>query len=262
MDCSRYAQCQPSQRSSSAGPGRQAIRRTPHPVGVAVPSSFHGGKLGAAPLFQKVCRKCREEKPADSFYRMSKSDDGRQPNCKKCMDVAREEHRKKNPAHTRAKQEERRLRWVAKNKERDRKRRAAGLKRWKAQNADRYGAYMNDYGKRYRKERCARDPAFRLRLALSSRLANVLKGRRKDAPTMALLGCSAAAAKRHLERQFSAGMTWANWGGVWHVDHIRPLAGFDLTDPAQLRDACHFTNLRPLPKLENLAKGAKRVFLI
>jgi hypothetical protein len=52
-------------------------------------------------------------------------------------------------------------------------------------------------------------------------------------------------------------MTWENYGPVWHVDHIRPCASFDLTDPAQQRECFHFSNLQPLFAAENLAKGDK-----
>lgn len=60
----------------------------------------------------------------------------------------------------------------------------------------------------------------------------------------------------HLEAKFSEGMTWQNYG-TWHIDHIRPLASFDLTDPAQVRLACHFTNLQPLWGADNIRKGDK-----
>ena len=49
---------------------------------------------------------------------------------------------------------------------------------------------------------------------------------------------------------------WANREG-WHIDHIRPLASFDLTDPEQVRAACAPENHQWLPAAENIAKGAK-----
>lgn len=45
--------------------------------------------------------------------------------------------------------------------------------------------------------------------------------------------------------------------GEWEIDHKRPLASFDLTDEAQLREAAHYTNLQPLWRLDNRKKGAK-----
>jgi hypothetical protein len=41
---------------------------------------------------------------------------------------------------------------------------------------------------------------------------------------------------------------------LWHVDHIRPLCAFDLTDPAQVREAFAPENHRWLPAEQNLAK--------
>jgi len=70
-------------------------------------------------------------------------------------------------------------------------------------------------------------------------------------------------ARLHIEGKFKDGMTWDNWGRgwgcrrEWHLDHIKPLASFDLTDPEQMAVACHYSNLQPLWAKDNLVKGAK-----
>lgn len=51
-------------------------------------------------------------------------------------------------------------------------------------------------------------------------------------------------------------MSFENYG-EWHIDHIRPLASFDLRDPDQVKAACHFSNLQPLWAAENIRKGAR-----
>ena len=74
------------------------------------------------------------------------------------------------------------------------------------------------------------------------------------------LGCSVQELKMYLEGLFRAGMTWETWGrgaGKWHIDHVKPLASFDLSDPAQAAAAVHFSNLQPLWEKENLAKGSR-----
>ncbi len=53
-------------------------------------------------------------------------------------------------------------------------------------------------------------------------------------------------------------MTWDNHGMKgWHVDHVIPLAAFDLRDEGQRRKAFHYTNLQPLWAHDNLMKNDK-----
>ena len=46
-------------------------------------------------------------------------------------------------------------------------------------------------------------------------------------------------------------------GQKWHVDHIRPLASFNLNDPIQVKEAFSPDNLRWLSSTENISKGSK-----
>ena len=61
---------------------------------------------------------------------------------------------------------------------------------------------------------------------------------------------------KYIEAQFKPGMTWERYG-EWHVDHIRPCASFDLTDPKQQKICFHYSNLQPLWAADNIKKGAK-----
>lgn len=108
------------------------------------------------------------------------------------------------------------------------------------------------------RQRMEADPQYRLARVLRSRLTMALKGAgSKSASTLELIGCSVVELQRHLERQFTAKMTWRNHGKYWHIDHVRPLASFDLTEPAQQKQACHWSNLQPLTVSQNLSKGDK-----
>jgi hypothetical protein len=103
-------------------------------------------------------------------------------------------------------------------------------------------------------------PNFRIAQSVRNRLRDRLKtfGFSKSSKTSELIGCSWVELRLHIEKQFKPGMTWENYGiSGWHIDHIKPLASFDLSDQKQLSEACHFTNLQPLWAKDNLAKGAK-----
>ncbi|KKL15741.1 hypothetical protein LCGC14_2502560 [marine sediment metagenome] len=53
-------------------------------------------------------------------------------------------------------------------------------------------------------------------------------------------------------------MSWENYGFYgWHIDHIKPLCLFNLSDEKQFNKACHYTNLQPLWAEENLKKGGR-----
>lgn len=104
------------------------------------------------------------------------------------------------------------------------------------------------------------DPTFRLQKNLRSRLNKALQHGYKTGSAIKDLGCSIAELKIYLESNFQPGMTWNNYG-QWHVDHIRPLSSFDLTNPTQLNAACHYSNLQPLWAKDNLSKGASLLCL-
>lgn len=132
----------------------------------------------------------------------------------------------------------------------------AGNRAWRANN--------READRRIRK--CARvrrlsaDPGIRIKEALRSRLTEVVTraGLRKAGRTFDLLGCSLVEFRAHIESQFLTGMTWENRGKFgWHIDHKRPCASFDLTDPEQQKICFHHTNLQPLWYGDNLSKGSR-----
>ena len=96
-----------------------------------------------------------------------------------------------------------------------------------------------------------------LRKRISTRIRNaIVNGHAiKERRTLELTGCTIEQLKTHLESQFNARMTWANYGRAWHIDHIMPCASFDLTDEAQQHQCFHFSNLRPMWGGANITKG-------
>lgn len=146
--------------------------------------------------------------------------------------------------------------YYAENKEAER---ARVRKKYK-ENAVKYRQYnklwrIKNIG--YEAKRLKEDARFRISRSLRARVRAAIKRNAKFGNTQDLVGCSFEFLRFWLESKFKPGMSWENYGAKgWHVDHIRPLASFDLTDAAQQRLACHFINLQPLWASENLSKAA------
>ncbi len=108
----------------------------------------------------------------------------------------------------------------------------------------------------YMRERYASDIQYKLSRLIRGRLQKVIKREQRSGSAVHDLGCTLEELKIHIENQFKEGMTWDNWKpDGWHLDHIKPLSKFDLTDPVQFKEAVHYTNLQPLWWNENLEKG-------
>ena len=127
-------------------------------------------------------------------------------------------------------------------------------KEWIKKNHDKHKAYMKEYCKK----RYDNDIEFRISSILRSRLGQAIKHEFKIGSAIKDLGCSIADLKSYLESKFLTGMTWDNYGlDGWHIDHIKPLSAFNLSDRKQILEACHYSNLQPLWAKDNLSKRDK-----
>lgn len=228
----------------------------------------------------KCCVRCGNYYPLSFYNKDKQKKDGLRPECKSCQKVWRSKNREKLA--------ERAKNWYTKNKEyvldqkrtyytqnketllakrksyylNNKTRILSYLKTWRENNREYTRNLSRNYGRKHRKARNLyhlnkrrQDPQFDVACRLRIRMANKLRSK-KPQGMEELLGCSWKQLIEHLESQFKPGMTWDN-RNEWHIDHIRPLASFDLTDENQLREACHYTNLQPLWARDNLKKGAK-----
>lgn len=164
-------------------------------------------------------------------------------------------------AWTRAKRRENYRRWAAENPLKVQ----TWRKDWERKNPTKVSEKSRRWEKKNRVLKLARrkarrrsDPNFRILVNLRTRYYLALTGAvKRSATTRELLGCSIPQLRDYLESKFQVGMSWENYGPVWHVDHKRPCASFDLTDPAQQFACFHYTNLQPMFASENLRKGAR-----
>ena len=126
-----------------------------------------------------------------------------------------------------------------------------------SKNRERYALHSADINAKIRLRRKS-DPQFKISLNLRRRLKHAIKNNQKTGSAVRDLGCSVEYLKAFLEGQFEPGMSWDTYG-KWEIDHIRPLASFDLTDPEQFKQAVHYSNLQPLWMKDNRSKGDKKV---
>lgn len=112
--------------------------------------------------------------------------------------------------------------------------------------------------KNYCNRRFKTDVQYKLSNNLRTRLNTTIKGNFKSGSAVRDLGCTIEQLKQYLESKFQLGMSWDNHTlDGWHIDHIKPLSSFDLSDRKQLLEACHYTNLQPLWAKDNLTKSDK-----
>lgn len=138
-------------------------------------------------------------------------------------------------------------------------------KTYQKANKDKIKAYKKDYNQANKDKRRVHhnnlyktDIQYKLIHNLRSRLRSAINNNQKIGSAVKDLGCTIPELKTYLESKFQSGMTWDNWAlDGWHIDHIKPLASFDLTDRNQLLEACHYTNLQPLWATDNLIKSDK-----
>jgi hypothetical protein len=119
---------------------------------------------------------------------------------------------------------------------------------------EKYKSHKREYVRR----KLVEDVQYRITHMIRIRIREALKCKSivKTESVSECLGCSFSELKKWLESQFVHGMSWNNYG-QWHIDHVKPLALFDLSNPVQFRDACHYTNLQPLWAIDNLKKGTR-----
>lgn len=201
----------------------------------------------------KICTKCGVSKPRAAF---AKAAAGLRGDCKECrkqynrkwfanLSQSRRKERI-NPASKAAYYEKNKelfrrlgMAWVEDNRDLVRERQRATMRRWRV------------------------TPKHRLEHNISRSVNLSLRGGKGGASCFKLLGFTVEQLVRHLELQFSPGMSWDNYG-EWHVDHRVPLASFryETSNDDEFRQAWALTNLQPLWAKQNISKGARRLLLI
>ena len=216
----------------------------------------------------KICSKCKKDKKLSDFSINRNHKDGLKSVCKQCKNkeyqfdkekikLQRKEHYLKNSDKKKAYQKQYRLDNLEVDKLRKQK--------YREENKVKIVGYQKKYLQSHKsqrnkkqKERYSQDINFKLRINLRNRINAVLKGNSKSRSTMELLGCTIHQLRKYLEIQFARGMNWDNCGlNGWEIDHIKPCASYDLSDPKQQKHCFYFKNLQPLWGEDNRSKADK-----
>jgi len=230
-------------------------------------------------MLLKFCTKCGWGKSLFCFAeRKGFKQKGRRGECKECQS----KYGKQNYQNNKERILEKNKNWRLKNKERI----SIRNKRFREENKE---VIREEKKKDYQKNKEARkktgrkwrqnnkektnlhersrkinDPCYKLKCNLRTRLKVIIKKGTKVGSAVRDLGCSADYLRWWLEQNFhnhpTTGeiMTWENYGkNGWHIDHIIPLSMVNLQDEYWFKKVCHFTNLQPLWREENIAKGNK-----
>jgi uncharacterized protein (DUF983 family) len=198
----------------------------------------------------KACTTCNQDKPLTSFNKDRGS-------CKDCCNEKRrnryqtdEEHRKK-AIH--AAQEFKHAKVVVR---RQQKLEEIGEGNKKCSNCSTIKPMCRYRHNRLKCKDCDRDePIQRFKRNVRSRIFIALK-QNKVMHTIEYLGCTTPE-YLHWMTSYNECFTLGNQGKEWHIDHVIPLAKFDLDDSAQQLIAFNWRNTMPLSPAENMKKNSK-----
>jgi hypothetical protein len=200
----------------------------------------------------KLCIKCNTEQPIENFLK-EKTKNGYGNRCKTCVGKYLKEYHEKNKERL----SEQKKQYYEKNKQSflDRS------KRTREKNPEKTAQYQKEYRIRNREKlnkyivnRLHTDAGFKLKHTLRGKLRKLLNGTNKTNSALYYLGCTIDFFKGYLEAKFCKGMTWENYGTLWHIDHIIPCRAFDLTKEEDRCKCLHYSNLQPLLAIDNLKK--------
>lgn len=211
----------------------------------------------------KICGDCKQDLAYDLFGKDKHRADGLTFYCKICLKKKRQPNKEKAIAYQKT------YRSDPANKDqiaatlhanylKNLEERLAYRKKYAETHKEQISAYMHNYCKVYQRERRARDPLYKLKYTLRFLVWRACRGYGKNGHTEEYIGLPFLDFKKYLESKFLPGMTWENHGngdGKWNIDHIRPLASFDLSKEEEKRAASHYTNLQPLWFVDNMAKS-------
>jgi len=218
-----------------------------------------------ASIKHKTCTKCFIEKQIDKFSVYKRGLFGVKTVCKKCDSIRGKQYNIDNKDRIKASQKQ----YYIDNKEkRDAYQKEYNIKhrneintRNKKYNA-KHRDEMNAYYRKYNNHRYKTDMHFKINKNIRTAIRNSLKGNKDGKHWEDIVGYTLIDLKRHLEKQFTEGMTWKNHERYgWHIDHKVPVNAFNFTKPEHedFKKCWALSNLQPMWSEDNMSKSNKLI---
>ena len=241
---------------------------------------------------EKRCIKCKNVKLLSDFYKHTTNKNGLRNECKECTKIRVKKYNATHRKSIKETKKEYRINHLKKIKAADKQyyienkeQIKAYKKTWYLKNSERIKYKLKKYyienqeeilaiRRKYQSDNLTRareiqnKASTKRRKTLKGKLSGLMgtrinnslvRGYKASRHWETLVGYTIAQLKRHLEKQFTNGMTWENYGHYWHIDHIVPISAFNFEKPEDMdfKHCWALSNLQPLEANKNLRKNAR-----
>jgi hypothetical protein len=215
----------------------------------------------------KKCNQCNENLELEKFNNLKTSFDGKSNTCKECSKL----YQRLNYFKYKSQKTKYSKQYYIKNKEykqsyhkdlRKTNEHKEYQKEWRENNREKiidWWLKNPNYMKEYQKGRIKVDSKYKLNKTIGNLIRDsfrkTCKGKfNKSKYTQEILGCTLEEFVKHLQSQFTEGMTLENHG-EWEMDHIKPISLASTEE--EIYKLNHYTNFQPLWKEDNRKKSNK-----
>jgi len=205
----------------------------------------------------KMCIKCKQLKPITEFYERKVNKDKLTGQCKSCIikDVQkRQQQNLECYKEYKKKYRETHICEIQEYYKNNKDKYLVCMQKWRQENREYYLSNRRKYESKRRK-----DIKHRLNKSISTGILQSLKGNKNGQHWKTLLNYTLEELQICLEKQWTGGMTWQNYGSAWHIDHRIPISAFNFSKPEHLdfKRCWALSNLQPMWASENISKSNK-----
>lgn len=221
----------------------------------------------------KVCTKCKQLKPLTEFHKHKTHKDELKSRCKSCREEDNKKYRQQNFKRIK----EYKKKWRQENsehcKEYQKKHYQENIERYKKyrqQNPNHYREYSKKYyeaiknnksfkdkKREYCRKKRQEDIKYRLNSNISVAIWRSLRGNKNGRHWEDLIGCTLKEVITCMEKQWTEGMSWNNYGrNGWVIDHKIPISAFNFSsfEHIDFKRCWSLSNLQPMWASDNLRK--------